>query len=205
MKLYWEPGPLASLCWAPGLPEKPCWAPEPPASPCWGPGQPERPYREPEALVQPCRAPGHSAGPYLDLELLALPLAGSGQSDPRQELIPHWSSRCPLVKSELVGDVSIDSVSEDSPDGSARPGPDKVRPHNPTIPSRGSLAERSRASPSEPDPQPARGTDHAGLGTVAKASSRSSWPTLALHPRGGHCGYRQTSFSRSLNLRKSRK
>jgi hypothetical protein len=53
-------------------------------------------------------------------------------------------------------------------------------------------------------PNPRSGTDHAGLGTVAEARSRSSWPTFALTPRGGHCGYRQTSSPHSLNLRKSR-
>ena len=38
-------------------------------------------------------------------------------------------------------------------------------------------------------------TDHEGPGTVAEASSRSSWPTLALHPRGGH-GSLSASHSR---------
>src|SRR5262245_40888767 len=38
----------------------------------------------------------------------------------------------------------------------------------------------------EPCPLSARGTNHEGLGSVAEALSRSSWPTLALHPRGGH-------------------
>ncbi len=42
-------------------------------------------------------------------------------------------------------------------------------------------------SGSEPCPLSASGTIHEGLGSVAEASSRSSWPTLALHPRGGHC------------------
>ena len=36
-------------------------------------------------------------------------------------------------------------------------------------------------------PFSAKGTNHEGLGSVAEATSRSSWPTLALHPRGGHC------------------
>jgi hypothetical protein len=38
--------------------------------------------------------------------------------------------------------------------------------------------------------------------TVAEASSRSSWPTLALHPRGGHCWLSATPSRRFRELEK---
>ena len=63
---------------------------------------------------------------------------------------------------------------------------DHVR--SPTPPSLSSFTCPTRArSGNEPCPLSASGTIHEGLGSVAEASSRSSWPTLALHPRGGHC------------------
>ena len=63
---------------------------------------------------------------------------------------------------------------------------DHVR--SPTPPSLSSFTGPTRArSGNEPCPLSASGTIHEGLGSVAEASSRSSWPTLALHPRGGHC------------------
>src|SRR5271166_5938021 len=54
-------------------------------------------------------------------------------------------------------------------------------------PCRRSLARLVRGREMNHVPLSASGTIHEGLGSVAEASSRSSWPTLALHPRGGHC------------------
>ena len=89
------------------------------------------------------------------------------------------------VKSELSVDVSIESLSKQSPDGSARSILVNVR--LPTPPTLSSFARPIRArSDAEHCPLSTKGTNYAGLGTVAEASSRSSWPTLALHPRGGH-------------------
>src|SRR5262245_22292127 len=57
----------------------------------------------------------------------------------------------------------------------------------------------------EPCPLSARGTNHEGLGSVAEASSRSSWPTLALHPRGGHWWLSATTHSPITELEKIEK
>ena len=51
-------------------------------------------------------------------------------------------------------------------------------------------------------PNPRSGTDHAGLGTVAEASSRSSWPTLALHPQGWPLWLSADIFSSFTELEK---
>src|SRR2546421_13029973 len=56
-------------------------------------------------------------------------------------------------------------------------------------PCRGLTPSANRGDPrrGKPCPQPATGdSSHVGLGTVAEGPSRSSWPALALHPRGGH-------------------
>src|SRR5262245_54461565 len=65
---------------------------------------------------------------------------------------------------------------------------DNVR--SPTPPSPQGALGPARRAPSEGRnlPQPAMGSSGSRRPfTVAEASSRSSWPTLALHPRGGHC------------------
>ena len=172
---------------------------------CSEPEGPAKPSQAPGAPAKLCRAPAPREEPCLVLELPDKPLAGFGRTDPRQELIPHWSSRCPLVKSEVVGRL-LDRVGEfKSPlmvrHGRCLTASDRHTTVSDAVHFCQTLKQRLRVNLV---PNLSQETVHKGPGTVAEASSRSSWPTLALHPRGGHCGYRQTPFARLQNLRKSR-
>ena len=64
------------------------------------------------------------------------------------------------------------------------------------------LPNAQTRSPVNLFPNPRSGTDDAGLGTVAEASSRSSWPTLALHPQGWPLWLSADMFSSFTELEK---